>query len=72
MDRAAHLAWAKARAQEYVDRGDTSQAFASLASDLSKHPQTQGHAGIELGMMELLSGRLSTAQQMREYIAGFN
>lgn len=72
MDRAQHLAWAKVRAQELVDAGEISQAFASMASDLSKHPETQQHSGIELGMMQLMNGGLSSAQQMREYIDGFN
>lgn len=37
MDRAQHLAWAKARALEYVERGDLTNAIASLVSDLGKH-----------------------------------
>lgn len=70
--RAEHLAWCKARALQYVDAGDVENAFASMISDLNKHPDTEGHAGAELGLLLLLSGRLSSAQQMREFIERFN
>lgn len=70
--RAEHLAWCKKRALEYVDAGDMNQAFASMASDLGKHPETQGHGGMELGMMMLMGGFLSQPQKMREFINGFN
>lgn len=70
--RAEHLAWCKERALEYVDRGDTANAYASMASDLSKHPETEKHAAINLGMMMLMSGHLSTAAEMRKFINGFN
>ena len=72
MTRAEHLQWAKDRALEYVDAGDVQNAFASMASDLNKHPETQGHAGLELGMMQLMAGMLSTPAQMRHFIEGFN
>lgn len=72
MTRAEHLAWAKARALEYCDRGDTGNAFASLASDLGKHTETADHLGIPLGMMALMTGRLSTQEALRRFIDGFN
>lgn len=70
--RAEHLAWCKRRALEYVEAGDIVNAFASMASDLGKHPETEGHIGIQLGMMELMAGLLATADQMRRFINGFN
>jgi sulfite exporter TauE/SafE len=70
--RAEHLAWCKQRALAYVDAGDLTNAFASMGSDLNKHPETQGHAGIELGMMLIVSGHLSTQAEMRKFIEGFN
>lgn len=70
--RAEHLAWCKQRALEYCDAGDTSQAFASMASDLGKHPETERHIGIELGFMQLLVGGLSSPTEMRRFIEGFN
>jgi hypothetical protein len=72
MTRAEHLAWAKGRALEYADAGDTANAFASLASDLNKHPETTGHAAVELGGMLLFAGHLSTPAKMREFIEGVN
>ena len=72
MDRSEHLAWCKTRALQYVDAGDTKNAFASMTSDLTKHPETQNHAAIQMGMMLLMGGHLSTPHQMREFINGFN
>ena len=44
MTRDEHLAWCKARALEYLDAGDLVNAVASMASDLTKHPETgRGH-----------------------------
>ena len=70
--RVDHLAWCKERALELVDAGDLNNALASMASDLGKHPETAGHAGIELGMMLRMTGNLSTAQDVRKHIEGFN
>ena len=70
--REQHLEWCKTRANELVDAGDILQAYTSMASDLGKHPETEGHIGIELGMLEMMSGRLSTPDQMKHFINGFN
>lgn len=72
MTRDEHLAWAKQRALEYADQGDAQQAMVSIASDLNKHPETENHSGIELGMMLLMTGNLSGPQEVREFIEGFN
>ena len=70
--RAEHVAWCKQRALEYCDAGDLTSAFNSMASDLGKHPETANHIGIQLGMMEMLSGRLRTIAEMRKFIEGFH
>lgn len=72
MTREEHLAWCKERALEYVEQGNLTDAYASMASDLTKHPETEKHAAIQLGMMLMVSGHLGTAQKMREFINGFN
>ena len=72
MNRDEHVQWCKDRALEYVDQGDLSSALASMGSDLDKHPDTEGHAGIQLGMMQLINGMLDTPDQMRKFIQGFN
>lgn len=71
-NRSEHLAWCKQRANEYVDINDLKNAFASFQSDMSKHPETSDHLALNLGTMLLLSGNLSTAHQMRQWIDGFN
>jgi len=72
MTRDEHLEWCKERALAYVDAGDLTQAFTSMASDLKKHPETENHAGIQLGMMLLMTMQLNTSGQMRDFIQGFN
>jgi hypothetical protein len=72
MTRKEHLDWAKRRALEYVKAGDLTSAFASMASDLRKHPETEDHSGVMLGTMLMMGGHLGSAHQMREFIEGFN
>jgi len=72
MERSEHLQWCKDRANEYVEQNDTQQAFASFMSDMGKHPETSNHLALEMGMTLLLSGNLSNAHQMKEWINGFN
>ena len=70
--RAEHLAWCKARALEYCDAGDVSQALTSMTSDLGKHDETRGHIGCKMGLLLLIGGYLSTPQAMRHFIEGFH
>lgn len=70
--REEHLQWCKDRALEYVEMGDLSQALASMASDTNKHPKTAGHEGNALGMMLMASGHLTTREEMRKHIEGYN
>jgi hypothetical protein len=70
--RQEHLEWCKKRALEYVEQGDVNNAYASMCSDLEKHPETKGHGAIQLEMMMLMSGQLSTNEAMKKFINGFN
>jgi len=72
MTRAEHLQWAKDRALEYADAGDTSSAMASIGSDLRKHPELEGHAAMPLMMMMAMAGHLDTPAEMRKFIEGIN
>jgi hypothetical protein len=72
MTRAEHLQWCKDRALEYVDRNDLNLAWASMVSDLRKHPETESHSAIELGSMLFLNGDLDTPPKMTKFINGFN
>ena len=72
MNRAEHLKWCKKRALEYVAIGDIQEAVTSMMSDLRKHPETENHAGIELGMLMLMTGQLRSPEDARKFIEGFN
>lgn len=67
-ERAAHVAWSKDRALEYVDMGRIDLALASFFSDMSKSPLTARHDGIRMGMQRMGEGRLSSAAAVREYL----
>ena len=69
--RAEHLEWCKKRALKYLP-GDTSQAFASMMSDMRKHTETAEHIAIELGAKLLFSGHLNDPQKMEKFINDFN
>lgn len=62
------MAWAKARALVYLDRGDITGAWGSLSSDLLKHKETQGHSAILLGGKLVVNGHLETVEKMRKFI----
>jgi len=47
-------------------------AFASMMSDIRKHKETSNHPAINVGMLMLMSGKLSNAEDMRKFINGFN
>ena len=70
MTRSEHLNWCKQRALEYVDAGDLDQAVASMASDLTKHPDTANTPPMltMLGMMEIANG----PNAVRRWVEGFN
>ncbi len=72
--RSEHLQWCKDRALELVDAGDLNEAFSSMQCDMLKHDKTRDAALLagELGMMLIMGGHLKTAQQMRDWINGFN
>lgn len=67
--RDEHLAFCKSRALAYVDAGDLVGAAASMASDLSQHPETRYPPEILfLGALEAASGNPFTT---RRWIEGF-
>lgn len=69
--RSEHMEWCKARALALADTGDLKGAFSSMASDLSKHPETVAHPAISLGFGLMMTGHLDTPETMREFIEGF-
>ena len=72
MTRSEHLAWAKTRALACCDDNQPSEAISSMASDLTKHKETQDHGALRLLIVLKMSGQLETVAQVREFILGFN
>lgn len=72
MTRSEYVQQCKNRALEYVERGDLTGAWSSMVSDLNKNDETRGHCAIELGMMLVISGKLTTRDEMKKFIEGFN
>lgn len=71
--RSEHLQWCKDRALEILDETeDVGQAYASFGSDMNKHPETQDHSAIQLGVMLLMGGHNRGTEEMRKFIEGFN
>lgn len=71
MTRSKHLAWAKARALECVERGDAAQALASMTSDLGKHPETVALAGQAQGViLSILRTPERKLAAVRQWIEG--
>lgn len=70
MDRAEHLAWAKTRALEYLDKGEASNAVNSMLSDLGKHEELEFSVG--MGTMILLTIDLRNPEAVKRWIVGFN
>jgi hypothetical protein len=71
MTRDEHVAWAKERALEYLGTNDLPNAFTSMASDLSKHPETAG-VGQVMGQMGMLHVINHDKAGLRHWIEGFN
>ncbi len=70
MTRREHIQWCKRRALAYLP-DNPSDAFASMVSDMQKHPETCDHPAINLGCQLFLEGKLDTTEKMRHFIEGF-
>lgn len=70
--REEHLAWCKERALRFVEDGQLREAFASITSDLAKHPDTREHTGTKIGFRLLCGGYLETPERMTKFINGFH
>jgi hypothetical protein len=70
MTREEHLVWCKARALEYLDRGDLVSAVASMQSDLGKHSET-AISNPYLQMLAIRYVRDGDAAGVRRWIEGF-
>lgn len=72
MNRKEHLGWCKKRALEYVEMDDLVNAYGSMVSDLTKHPETIDHPALGMGIALMANGNLNTKNEMRDFIEGFN
>jgi|HubBroStandDraft_2_1064218.scaffolds.fasta_scaffold12081_2 hypothetical protein len=75
LTRDEHLKWAKDRALEFADQGDTGGALTSLMQDLALHPETAARAEVvlELGWRQAIAGVFDRApQDLREFIEGIS
>jgi hypothetical protein len=69
--RVEHVAWAKARALEYVDRDELANAVSSMISDMGKHPEINMN-GVLVAAMAVMTGHELRAAEVRHWIEGFN
>ena len=70
MTRQEHLDWCKKRALEYLDKGDVSNAIASMLSDLGKHEET-APAGKSMAMVGMFAAMKQDHALARDFIEGF-
>lgn len=70
--RQEHLQWCKDRALAYCHAGKPRDGFMSMLSDMKKHPETQNHPALELGVMLMAFGHLSAPREIEKFIADFN
>ncbi len=70
--RDEHLEWCKQRARQYVDDGALSDAVASMASDLRKHPDTDGPHIPVLVLIGAMDAQRGDANAVRRWVDGFN
>jgi len=71
MTRDEHIEWAKQRALEYIERGEIKEGITSMSSDLTKHPETEKHPGIDLGVMLMVTGKFHQLGEAKRFIEGF-
>jgi len=73
--RAQHLEWCKKRALDELNRpGDVQECLRLNGQRLGKHPETEGHIAIQLGMSLMMADQreASDREAMRQFINGFN
>ena len=66
-----HLDWCVYRAMEYADAGDMAGAWASFASDVTKHDGTAHIARHEFFALTMLGGFENTPAKLRKFFSGW-
>jgi len=71
--REKHLKFSKERAIKILEKGgNPTDAWTSFLSDMNNNNETRGHPALQMGMMLMLGGGLSTASEMKKFIEDFN
>lgn len=70
--RSDHLAWAKARAIEYIDLGQPHLAIAFMLSDLGKHDAWDGEVLETLGVLGTFEALRRGVSGVCAWVEGFN
>ena len=71
--RAEHLKFSKKRALDLLEKeGNPSNAWTSFLSDMNNDNETREHPALEMGMMLMIGGNLSTSSAMKDFIEGFS
>lgn len=55
-----------------LDSGNIMGAIGSMVSDLKKHKDTENHIGQELAAILMLQEKLSSKEEVKEFIEGFH
>ena len=70
--RTEYMQWCKDEAAEHLNNDDYVQAWNSMVSNLSKHPETEGHEDIAIGQIKIINKLLDNTDDMRNFINGFS
>lgn len=71
-NRENHLEFSKKRALEILEnKKDPTEAWTSFLSDMQNNEETRDHMALELGMMLMMGGGLSTVPAMKKFIEDF-
>ena len=65
-----HLEWCKARAREYLERGQIQEALTSMLSDLKRHKETLA-SGDAMGPLAIMLITHQDKDGARRFIEGF-
>lgn len=72
-NRETHLEFSKQRALDILEKQkDPTEAWTSFLSDMQNNEETRDHMALELGMMLMVGGGLSTVPAMKKFIEDFN
>jgi hypothetical protein len=69
--RSAHIQNCKNEAYVYLDKNDFASAWAAFYKDMKENKLTENHPALVIGMHLVLSGHITTIEQLRKHIDGY-